>query len=57
LGRLRRDRKLEYFSVSYDSILGIDELFEAIPTIKTLDIHLWRQLEKDLTALFEGLNH
>jgi hypothetical protein len=55
LGRLRRDRKLEYFSLSYNSILGIDKLFEAIPTIKTLDIHLRRQPEKDLTALFEAL--
>jgi hypothetical protein len=55
LGRLRRYKKLEYFSLSCDSILGIDKLFEAIPTIKTLDIHLRRQPEKDSTALFEAL--
>ncbi|KAJ2918974.1 hypothetical protein MD484_g1454, partial [Candolleomyces efflorescens] len=55
LGRLKGYRKLEYFSLSCDNVHGLDKLFGAIPTIKTLDIHLRRQPEKDSTALFEAL--
>jgi hypothetical protein len=42
LGRLRRYTKLGYFSLSCENIIGIDKIFEAVPMIKTLDIHLRR---------------
>ncbi|RXW19489.1 hypothetical protein EST38_g6354 [Candolleomyces aberdarensis] len=52
---VRQYKGLEYFSLSCANMTGIDRIFEAIPDIKTLDVHLRNQNPKDLGAFFEAL--
>ncbi|KAJ2916697.1 hypothetical protein MD484_g3674, partial [Candolleomyces efflorescens] len=48
-------KMLEYFSLSCAYLNGMEILFEVIPTVRVLDVHLRNQDPEDLSALFEAL--